>query len=123
MARVTGFGGVFFRCEDPDATSAWYRQHLGLEPEVGHPSVTFRATGGETSVWGPFPADTDYFGAADQAFMINLRVDDLDGMLGALRAAGVTVDDQLEDGEYGRFGWFIDCDGRRIELWQPPDGQ
>lgn len=122
MAKVTGLGGAFFRTPDPAATSAWYRDHLGLEPEEDHPSATFRWSGGETSVWGPFDADTEYFGDRDQQFMINFRVDDLDGMLEQLRAASVEVDPQIEDGEFGKFGWVVDCDGRRIELWQAPKG-
>lgn len=122
MAKVTGLGGSFFRTPDPEATSAWYRDHLGLVPEDDHPSATFRWNGGETSVWGPFPADTDYFGPSGQDFMINFRVDDLSEMLDQLRSAGVAVDDHIEDGEYGRFGWITDCDGRRLELWQPPAG-
>lgn len=122
MAKVTGLGGAFFRTPDPEATSAWYRTHLGLEPEQDHPSATFRSSGGETSVWGPFPADTDYFGDSGQQFMVNFRVDDLAAMLDQLRQAGVEVDDRLEDGEYGKFGWAVDCDGSRIELWEPPPG-
>lgn len=122
MARVTGLGGAFFRTPDPQATSEWYRIHLGLEPEEDHPSATFRWSGGETSVWGPFPTDTDYFGPADQQFMINFRVDDLGEMLDQLRSAGITVDEKVEDGQFGRFGWAVDCDGRRIELWEPPAG-
>ena len=122
MAKVTGLGGAFFRTPDPQATSAWYRDHLGLEPEADHPSATFRWAGGETSVWGPFEADTDYFGDREQQFMINFRVDDLDGMLEQLRNAGVEVDPQVEDSEFGKFGWAVDCDGRRFEMWQAPPG-
>jgi predicted enzyme related to lactoylglutathione lyase len=122
MAKVTGLGGAFFRTPDPRATSEWYRTHLGLDPESDHPSATFRWSGGETSVWGPFPDDTDYFGTSDQQFMINFRVDDLQEMLAQLRAAGVSVDDAVEDSEFGIFGWATDCDGRRFELWQAPEG-
>ncbi len=123
MARVTGIGGVFFRSPDPAATVAWYREHLGIEPEETHPSATMRSSGGETTIWAPFPADTEYFGSPDQSTMVNYRVDDLDSLLDQLRAAGVEVADEREDGEYGRFGWAVDCDGRRIELWEPPTGR
>lgn len=122
MERTTGIGGVFFRTEDPQRTSAWYRDHLGIEPEAEHPSATMRWSGGETTVWGPFAADTDYFGSPDQPFMVNYRVSDLAAMLAQLRAAGVEVADEEEHGEYGDFGWAVDCDGRRFELWQPPAG-
>ena len=73
-------------------------------------------------MWGPFESDTDYFGSADQQFMVNYRVDDLDALLASLRAADIEVIDKVMDTDYGRFGWAIDCDGRRIELWEPPEG-
>jgi catechol 2,3-dioxygenase-like lactoylglutathione lyase family enzyme len=122
MAKVTGIGGVFFRSDDPEKTVAWYKDHLGIEPEVGHPSATMRWSGGETTVWAPFPADTDYFGDQSQPFMVNYRIDDLAAMLAQLRDAGIVVSDDYEENEYGAFGWAVDCDGRRMELWQPPVG-
>ena len=123
MEKVTGIGGSFFRCADPSATSNWYREHLGIEPEVDHPSAVITWSGGETTVWGPFEADTDAFGQSGQEFMINYRVTDLDAMLAQLAAAGVVVADEIEDSQFGRFGWATDCDGRLFELWQPPAGQ
>lgn len=123
MARVTGIGGVFFRSPDPSATVAWYRDHLGLEPEADYPCSVVRWSGGETTVWAPFPADTEYFGPDGQPAMVNYRVDDLDAVLASLRAAGVTVDDRVEDAPNGRFGWAVDGDGRRFELWQPAPGE
>lgn len=122
MERVTGIGGVLFRTDDPERTSAWYRDHLGIQPEADHPSATMRWSGGETTVWGPFAADTDYFGSPDQPSMVNYRVDDLGAMLAQLRAAGVEVADEEEHSQFGDFGWAVDCDGRRFELWQPPPG-
>ncbi len=122
MARVTGLGGAFFRSPDPQATANWYRDHLGLELEPDYHCSTLRSAGGETAVWSPFAHDTDYFGDSGQEFMVNFRVDDLDAMLDQLRQAGVTVDDNREDSEFGQFGWAVDCDGRRFELWQPPPG-
>ncbi len=117
MAKVTGIGGVFFRCADPAATRAWYATHLGIAAdEYGH---NFVAAAGDHTVWAPFKADTDYFGAGDQPFMINLRVDDLPGMLAGLEAAGIHhVGDVLNE-SYGSFAWIEDIDGRRVELWQP----
>jgi catechol 2,3-dioxygenase-like lactoylglutathione lyase family enzyme len=122
MARVTGVGGVFFRVEDQTATLEWYREHLGIEPEPDFPCATLRSSGGETLVWAPFPRDTAYFGDSDQELMVNYRVDDLEGMLDQLRAAGVWVDDEREHAPNGSFGWAVDADGRRFELWQPAEG-
>lgn len=121
MAKVTGVGGVFFRSADPAATVAWYRDHLGIEPEDAYPCATITWSGGETTVWAPFERDTDYFGG-DQEFMVNYRVDDLDGVLDRLRAGGVEVLDQRDEDGNGRFAWAVDCDGRRFELWQPVPG-
>lgn len=121
MAKVTGMGGFFFKARDPKALGEWYARHLGLSIE-GWGGVRFEddaARGGYT-VWCPFAADTDYFEPSPQPYMINFRVDDLDGMLTQLREAGVTVDDRVEDSEFGRFGWIMDPEGTRIELWQPP---
>lgn len=119
MARVTGIGGVFFKARDKTALIAWYRDHLGVDAS-GQGSVVFQSAGaGEVTVWGPFDHDTDYFNPSTAPFMINFRVDDLDGMLAKLRAAGVTVDDKVEDYDYGRFGWIMDPEGNRLELWQP----
>ena len=123
MEKVTGIGGSFFRTPNPGATSAWYAKHLGLEPESDHPSATFRWSGGETTVWGPFDHNTEYFGSPNQQFMINYRVDDLEAMLAQLVAAGVQIIDGRGHNEFGRFGWAVDCDGRRFELWEPPQGQ
>ena len=127
MARATGIGGVFFRSGDPKALLDWYRTHLGIEPAEDFEGHVFRwredpAGADGTTTWALFPSDTSYFGGSGQGWMINYRVDDLDGMLSRLRAAGVEVDDRVEDTEYGRFGWAVDPDGNRFELWQPPAG-
>ncbi|HET9200219.1 MAG TPA: VOC family protein [Dehalococcoidia bacterium] len=123
MARATGIGGVFFKAKDPVGLAAWYREHLGLA--VGEGENYARLTwsddpqpdGGNT-IWSAFPEDTDYFGG-DQSFMFNLRVDDLDRVLAKLREAGVKVDDKVDDFDFGRFGWFTDPEGNRVELWEP----
>ncbi len=127
MARVTGIGGVFLRSKDPKALTAWYAEHLGFTvSEYG--GVTFEwsdevPAGTGSTTWSTFPADTKYFGeAADagpQAVMINYRVDDLDALLETLGAAGVWIDPKREDASYGKFAWIRDCDGNRVELWQP----
>ena len=118
MERVLGIGGVFFKARDPQALAAWYRDHLGVPIEPSQTYGTF-TTGapGEATVWSAFPADTAYFAPAP--FMINYRVRDLDAMLVQLRAAGAQVEERIEEHDYGRFGWAIDPEGNRIELWQP----
>ena len=115
--RVTGIGGVFFRARDPEALRDWYAQHLGMEMEDY--GTTFTAEGGDHTVWAPFAADTEYFGAVEQQLMVNFRVRDLDAMLDQLRAAGVAVYDQVHELEFGRFGWAVDVEGNRFELWEP----
>jgi predicted enzyme related to lactoylglutathione lyase len=120
MERVLGIGGVFFKARDPKALADWYRQHLGLPIEPGQtygPIVS--AAGGEMTVWSAFPADTGYFGDGPSPFMVNYRVRNLDAMLAQLRAAGAQVVDRVEDHDYGRFGWAVDPEGNRIELWEP----
>jgi catechol 2,3-dioxygenase-like lactoylglutathione lyase family enzyme len=122
VERATGIGGVFVRSPRPDALRAWYAEHLGLELEEFGGAV-LRASGGETLTWAVFPGDTAYFGAREQQVMVNYRVRDLDAMLAQLRAAGVPVEDHVEEHEYGRFGWATDPDGNRFELWEPAAGQ
>jgi predicted enzyme related to lactoylglutathione lyase len=119
--RVKGIGGVFFRAKDPEALGRWYADTLGIALE-DFGGATFRWKGDGTTVWSPFPADTEYFGTAEQQGMVNYRVSDLDAMLEQLRAAGAQVDDHVEEHEYGRFGWAVDPEGNRFELWEPPEG-
>lgn len=124
--RALGVGGVFFRSPDPGKLAAWYRETLGLEIE------NWGATHGTSfspeampanafTVWSTFAADTEYFGSRRQAFMINLVVDDLDAALDNVRAAGGKVIPEKEEHDFGRFGWIIDPDGNRVELWEPPE--
>lgn len=114
---VTGMGGLFFRAEDPDALSQWYRDHFGL----GGGDSWWQQAAGPT-VFAPFKRDSDYF-SADKAFMINFRVDDLAGMIETLEAAGIAVvrkDEWDMDGSYGKFARVHDPEGNAIELWEPP---
>jgi predicted enzyme related to lactoylglutathione lyase len=121
MARVTALGGIFFKSRDPAALAAWYAQHLGLDvDEWGGVRFAEDEQRPGYTLWSPFAADTGYFGPGIQPYMINFRVDDLDALLVQLRADGVTVDERTDSSEYGRFGWVIDPEGTRIELWQPP---
>jgi predicted enzyme related to lactoylglutathione lyase len=128
MKRVTGIGGVFFKAKDPKALTEWYRMHLGLEVEAWG-GVVFswvtpeNPTGTGTTVWNAFPAETKHFAPSTSSFMLNFRVHDLDALIAALRAEGCTVDDKVDDSEYGKFGWVMDPEGNRIELWQPPAGR
>ena len=117
MERVSGIGGLFFRAKDPGALNAWYAEHLGA---VGGPNTEeiWHQEAGPT-VWSAFDVDTDYFGRREQVWMVNFRVHDLDAMLAQLRAAGVQVDDKVEEYDYGRFGWAADPEGNRFELWEP----
>ena len=115
--RVTGIGGVFFRAQDPAALSAWYAEHLGVPVDEGGAGHAIFPESRNT-VWSPFPADTDYW-PREKGGMVNFTVADLDAMLAQLRAAGVDVDDKVEELEFGRFGWFTDPEGNRVELWQP----
>jgi len=119
MERATGIGGVFLRSSDPVALARWYTEHLGVTAYSEEAPGTWWQQAGPT-VWSPFPADTDYFGRREQAWMINFRVRDLDAMIAQLREAGVQVDDEIQsmDG-IGRFGWGSDPEGNRFELWEP----
>ena len=122
MARATGIGGVFLRSKDAKRLSAWYIEHLGLPATDWGVSFDWKdevpAGTGQTA-WSTFPADTKYFGEGEQPVMINYRVDDLDALLEKLAAAGVWIDPKRQDEVYGKFAWIKDCDGNRVELWQP----
>jgi predicted enzyme related to lactoylglutathione lyase len=125
MERVTGLGGIFFKANDPDRLQSWYQQHLGLEPTTeGVVKLEWREAESPErkgyTVWAPFAKDTHYFDPSTASFMVNFRVANLDRMLAQLRRAGATVDERIEESEYGRFGWVLDPEGNRIELWEPP---
>ena len=123
MAEVTGIGGVFFKADDADALRKWYAEKLGFDVQDWGGTqfpLDRDSDGGGYAVWSPFPADTKYFEPSDKPFMINFRVDDLDGMLEQLRAAGARVLDRREDMEgYGGFGYVLDPEGNLLELWEP----
>jgi predicted enzyme related to lactoylglutathione lyase len=127
LKRVTGLGGLFFKSKDPDALYEWYHKHLGIKRASEEEGVIFQwhdtARPQKTgfTVWSIFPDSTNYFDPSHSAFMINFRVENLDALLAALREEGVWVDPKVEQYEYGKFGWIMDPDGNRIELWEPPD--
>lgn len=121
MTRVLGIGGVFFKCRDRVRLAAWYAEALGLEinefggavfPRDGLPPTAY-------AVWGPFDSDTGYFRPSRRAFMLNLVVDDVDAAIAQVVAAGGRQIDSIENYEYGRFGWFVDPEGNKVELWCP----
>jgi predicted enzyme related to lactoylglutathione lyase len=117
--RVVGIGGVFFRSERPDELGRWYADQLGVDRDPEFTGKSFSAHEGDETVWAVFPADTAYFGPSGQRLMVNYRVHNLAAMLAQLRAAGVSVDERVEEIENGRFGWATDPEGNRFELWEP----
>ena len=124
MKRVIGIGGVFFKAKDPEKLRAWYQEHLGLEVDA-YGSVVFHSPESEAerktaqTVWSLFPSDTKYFDPSTAPFMINYRVENLAALLEVLRSEGVEVDERSDEAEYGKFGWIMDPEGNRIELWEP----
>ena len=126
--RVLGVGGVFFRSGDPVALGDWYSEHLGFQTEKWGDTcgVSFAPAdmpANAFTVWSAFAVDTEYFGDSGQAFMINLVVDDLDAALANVEAGGAEVLEQREEHDFGRFGWFVDPAGNRVELWEPPESE
>jgi predicted enzyme related to lactoylglutathione lyase len=117
MAAVMGFGGIFLRAGDPKALYQWYEQHLGLVKGEGAFSFPTSAQRPQV-IFALFKPDNGYFPEAQKA-MLNLQVDDLDGLLDRLKEAGVTVDEKRESYDFGKFGWITDPEGNRVELWQP----
>lgn len=125
MKRVTGLGGVFFKTENPQKLKDWYSKHLGMEMgPYGHTffwhpmdEPSYRAR----TEWSLFQADTDYFKPSSKPFMLNYRVENLEGLLEILKAEGVQVVGEIEVYDYGKFGWILDPEGNKIELWEPVD--
>lgn len=123
MKRVTGIGGIFFKAKDPETLGAWYRDHLGLD--VADWGGAIFNWGGPDSdagmtLWSAFKSDTSYFEPGTASFMVNFRVADLHALLAALRSEGCNVEDRTEESEQGKFGWVVDPEGNKVELWEPP---
>ena len=121
MKRVVGVGGIFFKARDPEALRAWYKAHLGIDVQVwGGTTFPWDKPNGMT-VWSIFPESSENFAPSKSSFMVNYVVEDLNAVLDALRSEGCDVDSKVDDSEYGKFGWVMDPEGNRIELWQPPE--
>lgn len=128
MKRVTGIGGIFFKAKDAVALRAWYRKHLGIDvQEWGGAAFRWADDDGKptsgTTIWSVGEAGGDYFAPSSSTFMVNYRVADLRALLETLRAEGCNVLEKTDDSEYGKFGWVIDPEGNKVELWEPPPGQ
>lgn len=120
MKRVVGVGGIFFKSRDPEALRAWYQRHLGLDVQDWGGAVLPWSRPDGMTVWSVFAESSACFGQSRAPFMVNYVVEDLAALLEALRAEGCDVEDKVEDSDFGRFGWVMDPEGNRVELWQPP---
>ena len=119
MARVLGVGGVFFKAADVESVKAWYVRVLGLELAAWGGAIFPPLPPHGYTVWAPFAADTSHFEPSTAPVMVNLMVDDLDGVLARVRGAGVEVLKQEDSDDFGRFAWIMDPSGLKLELWQP----
>ena len=128
MRRVTGIGGIFFNAKDPGALRAWYMRHLGIDvQEWGGTAFAWTDAAGNpmkgTTIWSIGAADGNHFAPSTSPFMVNYRVEDLAALLQALRDEGCQVLEETDESEFGKFGWVMDPEGNKIELWQPPVGR
>jgi predicted enzyme related to lactoylglutathione lyase len=127
MDRVTGIGGIFFKARDPKALQAWYKRHLGIDVQPwGGVAFSWTDAAGDpvggSTVWS-IAAAGDSFAPSAASFMLNYRVADVRALLQALRDEGCDVLDQFDESEFGKFGWVIDPEGNKVELWEPPPGR
>ena len=125
MKKVTGIGGIFFKCKDPNKMKEWYSTNLGLQTDKYGTNFEWRQ-GADSSKkgftqWSPFNETTKYFEPSSKDFMINYRVDDLEALVEQLKKHGVNVVDKIESFEYGKFVHIVDPEGNKIELWEPID--
>jgi predicted enzyme related to lactoylglutathione lyase len=128
MKQVTGIGGIFFNAKDPVALRAWYQQHLGIAvQEWGGTAFSWADSSGNpthgTNVWSISLSDSRHFAPSTAPFMVNYRVENLDALLQALRDEGCNVLEKADDSEFGKFGWVIDPEGNKVELWEPSADQ
>jgi predicted enzyme related to lactoylglutathione lyase len=128
MKRVIGIGGIFFQAKDPVTMRAWYQKHLGIDvQEWGGTAFTWTDADGKpttgTTIWSIGEASGASFAPSTSPFMVNYRVENLAVLLQALREEGCNVLDKTDDSEFGKFGWVMDPEGNKVELWQPPAGR
>ncbi len=125
MKKVTGIGGIFFKCQNPEATRAWYARHLGFQTDEYGATFEWRQADDPDkkgyTAWSPMKTETPYFDPSEKEFMVNYRVENLAELLEALKSEGVVVLDDIETFEYGKFAHILDLDGQKIELWEPLD--
>ena len=125
MKKVTGIGGIFFKCKDPKKMREWYQAHLGLNTNQYGAVFEWRQGADTTkkgfTQWSPFAETTKYFEPSTKDFMINYRVENMEGLVEQLKNEGVTISDNVETFEYGKFVHIIDVEGNKIELWEPND--
>jgi predicted enzyme related to lactoylglutathione lyase len=125
MKKVTGIGGIFFKCKDPKKVTEWYQKNLGLTTNPY--GATFEWYEGADSTkkaqtqWTPFPETTKYFEPSSKDFMINYRVENLEALVEELRKENVTIVDKVETYDYGKFVHILDIEGNKIQLWEPKD--
>jgi len=123
MKKVTGIGGIFFKCKDPKKMMEWYKTHLGLN--VTDYGATFEwkesvdSTKNGSTTWSPFSETTKYFEPSAREFMINYTVADLEALVEELRKEGVTIVDNIETYDYGKFVHILDVEGNKVQLWEP----
>ena len=124
--RVTGLGGVFFKCKDPEATKTWYQKHLGIASDEHGGGFNWRLPDAPDkegfTAWSPFAKESSYFQPSDKDYMFNYRVENLEALLAVLREEGVEIVGEIEEYPYGKFGWIMDPEGNKIELWEPAEG-
>ncbi|MGN6638152.1 MAG: VOC family protein [Mucilaginibacter sp.] len=124
MKKVTGLGGIFFKCNDPKAMNDWYTKNLGIDNKGYGATFEWREADSESkgsTTWSIFPSNTKHFEPSKKDFMINYRVEDIEGLVDQLRADGVTIIDEIASYEYGKFVHILDPEGNAIELWEPID--
>ncbi|MEZ4874962.1 MAG: VOC family protein [Flavobacteriaceae bacterium] len=121
--RVTGIGGMFFKTTDPKASKEWYQKHLGFPVDDWGCTFWWKDSEGNncSTQWSPFSKDSTYFAPSTKECMFNYRVENLVELLKVLKEEGVTIVGEMQEYEYGKFGWIMDNDGNKIELWEPVD--
>ncbi|MDT0677719.1 VOC family protein [Autumnicola musiva] len=121
--RVTGIGGIFFKTKDPAAIKDWYSKHLGFNTDQWGCTFWWKDAEGKdcSTQWSPMIEDTQYYKPSEKPFMVNYRVENLEELLKTLRAEGVQIVGEIESYDYGKFGWIMDPEGNKIELWEPND--